>query len=323
MDRRTFLSTVAAGALLSVTPVRSPASRRPAPAPYALVLGSVQDAGHPQVGCYTERCDRGRALHAAGRGRYVASLALVQPETERFYLVDATPDITRQIELVDEPTFRRRAAEPRPFDGIFLTHAHIGHYTGLAVLGNEGLGIRDTPVYCTGSMADFLAANQPWAFLIEQGRIRPRPLAPDEWHRVDDRLEVQLWRVPHRDEFADTVAFAFRGPEASLLYLPDIDSWTAWERDVTEAVSGVDVALLDGTFWSADELPGRAIEDIPHPRIHRTLDVLQGIVDRNETRVVFTHLNNSNPALDEDGPQRAEVERRGFEVAREGMRFGL
>jgi pyrroloquinoline quinone biosynthesis protein B len=289
----------------------------------ALVLGSVQDAGLPQVGCYTPLCDAGRTLHRQGRGRFVASLALVEPSTERFYLVDATPDITRQIDLITHPAFRRRARERRPFDGIFLTHAHIGHYAGLALLGNEGLGIRDTPVYCTAAMADFLAANQPWRFLVDQGRIAMRPLEPGLWHPMDELLDVRLWRVPHRDELADTVAFTFRGPEASLLYLPDINAWSLWERDVAQAVAGVDVALLDGSFWSLDELPGRSIEDIPHPLMTQTMDALQSVVDERRSRVVLTHLNNSNPALDDDGPERAEVLRRGFEIAREGMRFEL
>jgi pyrroloquinoline quinone biosynthesis protein B len=312
-----------AGSHPSVSSWARAADRGTAGELYALVLGSVQDAGLPQVGCYTQRCDDGRALHAAGRGRFVSSLALVEPQAERFYLVDATPDITRQIDLILEPSFRRRASERRPFDGIFLTHAHIGHYTGLAVLGNEGLGIRDTPVYCTAAMAEFLGTNQPWAFLIEQGRIVPRPLATDRWHRIDEHLDVQLWKVPHRDEFADTVGFVFRGPEASLLFMPDINSWTLWERDVAQAVAGVDVALLDGSFWSMDELPRLAVEDLPHPLITQTMDVLQEVVDRGAARVVLTHLNNSNPALDEGGPQQADVARRGFEIAREGVRFEL
>jgi pyrroloquinoline quinone biosynthesis protein B len=336
MDRRHFLSVLAAGAVLPRSLLRSfdpmvvggPAGARRAAGGatgevYALVLGSVQDGGLPQVGCYTSRCDEGRALHAAGRGRFVTSLAVIEPEAERFYLVDATPDITRQIDLVAEPAFRRRAAERRPFDGIFLTHAHVGHYAGLAVLGNEGLGIRDTPVYCTQAMAAFLASNQPWRFLVDQGRLQLHPLGLDRWHRVDDHLEVQLWKVPHRDEFSDTVAFVFRGPEASVLYLPDINSWARWDRDVAATVAGVDVAVLDGSFWSMDELPGRAVEDVPHPLMTQTMDVLQDVVDRGASRVVLTHLNNSNPALDEGGPEQAEVARRGFEIAREGMRFPL
>ena len=336
MNRRHFLGALAASVILPGARRTTFGRGRFAESPagpggpnhresdaYALVLGSVQDAGFPQVGCYTPRCDRGRTLHATGRGRFVSSLAIVEPGAERFYLVDATPDITRQIDLIAEPSFRRRAAARRPFDGIFLTHAHIGHYAGLAVLGNEGMGMRETPVYCTAAMVDFLASNQPWRFLVHQGRIALRPLAVDRWHRIDPYLEVRLLPVPHRNEFADTVGFVFRGETASLLFLPDINSWTLWERDVDDVVARVDVALLDGSFWSMDELPGREVEDVPHPLMPRTMELLQGVVDRGDSRVVLTHLNNSNPALDEDGPQRAEVVRRGFEIAREGMRFEL
>jgi pyrroloquinoline quinone biosynthesis protein B len=181
----------------------------------------------------------------------------------------------------------------------------------------------ETPVYCTQAMAAFLQANAPWSFLVDQGRIVPTPLALDRWHRIDEYLEVQLWKVPHRDEFADTVAFVFRGPEASLLFLPDINAWSLWDRDVAEAVASVDVALLDGSFWSLDEIPGRSLEDAPHPIITNTMELLQGVVERSAARVVLTHLNNSNPALDEGGPEQSEVLRRGFEIAREGMRFEL
>jgi pyrroloquinoline quinone biosynthesis protein B len=290
---------------------------------YALVLGSVQDAGFPQAGCYTALCDLGRQLEAEGHGRYVASIALVEAGAGRHYLVDATPDLTRQIDLIDDDRFRAKAAERRPFDGIFLTHAHIGHYTGLAVLGNEGLGIRETPVYCTEAMARFLSANAPWSLLVRQGRIVPTPLGLDRWHRIDEHLEVQLWKVPHRDEFADTVGFVFRGPEATLLYLPDINAWRLWERDLAEAVASVDIAMLDASFWSLDELPGRSVEDIPHPLVTETMALLQDVVGAGDARVILTHLNNSNPALDPDGPQAAEVVRRGFEIALEGVRIGL
>ena len=317
MYRRDFLAAALAAAALPRNLLTLQADL------YALVLGSVQDAGFPQVGCYTPRCDAGRALLASGHGRYVSSLALVEPQAERYYLVDATPDITRQLDLIDEPAFRRRARDRRPFDGIFLTHAHVGHYAGLAMLGREGMGMKETPVYCTQAMGGFLASNFPWRLLIDQGHVTLRPLALDQWHRVDPLLEVQLLKVPHRDELADTVAFVFRGPDRSLLFLPDINAWTLWDKRVAEVVAGVDVALLDGTFWSLDELPGRTADDVPHPLMPQTMDALQGVVDGKQARVVLTHLNNSNPALDEGGPQQAEVSRRGFEIAREGMRFGL
>jgi pyrroloquinoline quinone biosynthesis protein B len=321
MHRRSLL-TAAVGAAALPRALRA-AHRLSAGDLYALVLGSVQDGGFPQAGCYTSRCDEGRALLAAGHGRFVSSLALIEPAAERFYLVDATPDITRQLDLITEPAFRRRAAERRPFDGIFLTHAHIGHYTGLEMLGREGLGIRETPVYCTQAMAGFLRSNYPWRFLIDQGHIALRPLPLDSWQRVDANLEVQLWKVPHRDEIADTVAFVFRGPDASLLFLPDINAWSLWNRKVAEAVASVAVALVDGTFWSLDELPGRTLDEVPHPLMTQTMDALQAVVDRKQARVVLTHLNNTNPALDDGGPEQAEIARRGFDLAREGMRFSL
>lgn len=334
MDRRGFVELALATALApSVAPrpkgLPKPNDVQTAKAPYAVVLGSVQDAGLPQVGCYSERCDRARDGHAAGSGRYTASMALVGPSAEAFFLVDATPDITRQIDLVQEPVFRDRARMRDPFDGIFLTHAHVGHYLGLALLGNEGLGVSDLPIFCTASMARFLEANDPWAYMVRQRRIVPTPLAAERWHRIDDWLEARLLPVPHRDELSDTVGFLFRGPSALLLYLPDIDSWSAWaswngpQRDVREVVASVDVALLDGTFWSAEEVPGRAVEDIPHPLLTDSMERLQAVLDSGTTRIVFTHLNNSNPALDEVGPERTELVGRGFEVAREGDRYVL
>jgi pyrroloquinoline quinone biosynthesis protein B len=147
----------------------------------------VQDGGLPQIGCYTARCERART-----DPRYVASLALIEPEAERFYLVDATPDLTRQIDLIAEDAFRRRAQTRRPFDGIFLTHAHIGHYLGLALLGREGVGTAPTPCYCTPEMAAYLTSNGPWNLMVDEGRIYFPEVTFDTWHRVDDTLSVRL-----------------------------------------------------------------------------------------------------------------------------------
>jgi len=273
----------------------------------------------PQVGCYAERCERARARE---RPRFAASLALVDADRDRYYLVDATPDITRQLDLIDEPGFRMRANARRPFDGIFLTHAHIGHYSGLAVLGREGLGIEATPTYCTERMAEYLSSNGPWELMVREGRLDLRPIVPSAWTRIDDRLEARALLVPHRPEYADTVGWIFRGPSRTLLYLPDIDSWEGWDLSVADVVASVDVALLDASFFSGDEVPGRNIEDIPHPLVPHSMDVLQERVDAGD-RVVFTHLNNTNPALFEDSSEAREVYRRGFEIATEGQRIPL
>ncbi len=273
----------------------------------------------PQVGCYAERCERARARE---RPRFAASLALVDADRDRYYLVDATPDITRQLDLIDEPGFRARAEARRPFDGIFLTHAHIGHYSGLAVLGREGLGIAPTPTYCTERMAAYLRSNGPWELMVREGRLDLRPVVPAAWTRIDDRLEARALLVPHRPEYADTVGWIFRGPSQTLLYLPDIDSWERWDLSVADVVASVDVALLDASFFSGEEVPGRNIEDIPHPLVPHSMDVLQERVDAGD-RVVFTHLNNTNPAIFEDSDEAREVYRRGFEIATEGQRIPL
>ena len=287
--------------------------------PYALVLGIAQDSGMPQVGCYAERCERARARE---RPRFAASLALVYPDQDRYYLVDATPDITRQLDLIEEPGFRTRADQRRPFDGIFLTHAHIGHYSGLAVLGREGLGMAPTPTYCTVAMADFLTNNGPWGLMVSEGRLDLRPVVAGEWTRIDDQLQARALLVPHRPEYSDTVGWIFRGPTQTILYLPDIDSWERWELDIEDVVASVDVALLDASFYSGSEVPGRNIEDIPHPLIPQSMDRLQGRADAGD-RVLFTHLNNTNPAIFEDSREAGEVRRRGFEIATEGQRISL
>ena len=318
--RRKFLRRLtAASAGLIVAPELLSATSDSRAEPYALVLGVAQDAGMPQVGCYAERCEKARGRE---NPRFAASLALIDPDADRFYLVDATPDITRQLDLIEEPGFRRRAGQRRPFDGIFLTHAHIGHYAGLAVLGREGLGIDPTPTYCTAQMADYLRSNGPWELLVREGRLDLRPVTPSVWTRIDANLEARALVVPHRPEYADTVGWVFRGPTQTILYLPDIDSWERWELAVENVVASVDVALLDASFYSGSEVPGRNIEDIPHPLVPHSMDRLQGRVDAGD-RVIFTHINNTNPAIFEDSPEAAEVYRRGFEIATEGQRIPL
>ena len=314
VSRREFLGAAVGAALLG--PGLSSWRRAD---PYVLVLGVAQDGGMPQTGCYAPRCDRARERD---QPRYVSSLAIVEPDAGRYYLVDASPDLRQQMDLIDDPGFSARARERRPFDGIFLTHAHMGHYLGLAHLGREGLGIAPTPCYCTPEMAGFLASNGPWSLLVDEGRLDLRPVEFDRWYEIDDSLSAMATPVPHRPEFSDTVGWTFRGPGRSLLYLPDIDSWEAWDRDVAEVVRGVDVALLDGSFYSPGEVPGRNIEDIPHPMVPHTMDLLREVA-RDETEVLFIHLNNTNPALDEGSAEAREIASRGFAVATEGQRFGL
>ncbi len=283
----------------------------------AIVLGSIQDGGLPQAGCYSERCERARR-----DPHYVASLGIVNPASGSAWLVDATPDLVRQMDLFPGDRFRERASERRPFDGILLTHAHMGHYLGLALLGREGLGIAPTPCLCSRRMAEFLASNGPWSLMVEEGRLDLQVLEADRPTRLADGLTVTALPVPHRDEYSDTLGFVFDGPHRSLLYLPDIDRWDRWDRRIEDVVAGVDVALLDATFYSAAELPGRDQSEVPHPLVVDTIERLKSLTGKDRS-LVLTHLNSSNPVLDAGSAERKAVLRAGFGVARAGQTHAL
>ncbi|MCK5484224.1 MAG: pyrroloquinoline quinone biosynthesis protein PqqB, partial [Gemmatimonadetes bacterium] len=140
--------------------------------------------------------------------------------------------------------------------------------------------------------------------------------------RLADDLTVTALLVPHRDEYSDTLGFVFEGPRRSLLYLPDIDRWENWDRRIEDVVAGVDIALIDATFYSAAEIPGRDRSEIPHPLVTDTIERLGDLVGGDRS-VVLTHLNNSNPVLDPGSQERARVLKAGFGIARAGQTYGL
>ncbi len=290
------------------------------PGPHLLILGTAQDGGIPYAACSCGRCQAAR--EGRHRARYVASVALVLPDLEEVYLFDATPDIREQLAMLadaDEPSGR---VDRRPVNGIFLTHAHIGHYLGLAFFGFEAVHTRDLPVYGTPAMMKFLESNAPWEQLLKIGNLAAMPTDPG--HPVTlGSVTVTSMRVPHRDEYADTVAYVFQGPSHRAIYIPDADAWRDWEQSVDELFAGADEILVDATFYSADELPGRSIEDIGHPVMTASMDRWQADVQSGKRSVRFTHLNHSNLALDPTGPPALEVANRGFEILREGRRIAL
>jgi len=300
----------------------SPPPRPPDLAPRVVVLGTVQDGGLPQAGCTCAQCAAARRDPA--RRRHVASLALVVPATGHTWLIDATPDLAAQIDRIhawrSHPEGR---PDRRPVDGVLLTHAHVGHYLGLALFGFEAVDTRDLPVYGSPRMAAFLRGNGPWSQLVARRNVELREFRPGEPFALDAGVTVTPIAVPHRDEFTDTMAFLFRGPRRALLYVPDTDAWASWPRPLPEVLRGVDVALLDGTFASRDELPDRDVAKIKHPLIVDTMDLLAPLVRAGGLRVLFTHLNHSNPALDPASPARRAIEARGFRVLAEGDELAL
>ncbi|MEM7355151.1 MAG: MBL fold metallo-hydrolase [Acidobacteriota bacterium] len=290
--------------------------------PFVRVLGTVQDGGLPHAACHCSRCELAR--HDPAQRRYVASLALVLPASGRVVVIDATPDLHPQLEqLADLRQGPEGRVDRAPIDGVFLTHAHIGHYLGLAFLGFEVVHTSELPVYCTPRMAEFLRRNGPWSQLVEKRNIDLVETAPGGTADLGDGVRVDFLQVPHRDEYSDTVGFRVHGPNRSLLYVPDTDAWSAWETPLSDVLEGVDVAILDGSFYSLDELPGRDISQVKHPLITVSMDLLQERVDAGRNEVYFSHLNHTNPALEPGSEARREIQRRGFQVLAEGLEIGL
>lgn len=290
-------------------------------APFVRVLGTAQDGGFPHAACSHDLCVEARRDPALARR--VASLAVVLPESGRVFLIDATPDLPEQLQaLADVRRPPAGGVDRAPVDGVLLTHAHVGHYLGLAYFGYEALHTRDLPVWATPRMARFLRDNGPWSQLVELGNVELRELR-DAAVSLGDGVAARAVPVPHRDEYADTVGFRLEGPRATVLYVPDTDSWDAWGDRLDEALSGVDVALVDGTFYSAAELPGRDVAEIGHPLITDSLTRFGEAVRSGDLRVLFIHLNHSNPALDPESPERRALEEAGFRVAADGEEIPL
>lgn len=274
--------------------------------PYALVLGVAQDGGVPHAGCRQRPCEEARK--DPSKRKLVASLGLVDPAAGKRFLIDATPDFAQQIE--------RLGGLP---DAILLTHAHIGHYLGLALLGREVLGARRVPVYATASMAAFLRANGPWKRLVGLENIEVREIEIGKPFPLTPTLTATAIQVPHRDEDSDTVAFLIAGPRRRLLWLPDIDKWEKWDRRIEEMLRDPSLtAFVDGTFFSADEIPGRSIAEIPHPLVPETMGRFGTAPPRG--RLFFVHLNHTNRLLWDRSAGRG-LRKKGFDVAAEGMKL--
>lgn len=285
----------------------------PADRPYTVVLGIAQDGGVPQAGSFLDpRWDD------PDRQRDAVSLGIVDPRAGTRFMVDATPDFRRQsLEL-----YRIAGGPVKPVvDGILLTHAHIGHYTGLMFLGHESIGANEIPVWAMPRMAAFLRANGPWSQLVAYGNIELRALAANEPAELGEHLAAVPMLVPHRSEFSEVVAFRIAGPNRAVLWVPDIDSWREWDEwgvRLEDVLAEVDVAYLDATFFADGELPGRDMSRIPHPFIRTTIDRLKGLPAKERAKVRFIHLNHTNPALEADSAARREIEAAGMAVAEEG-----
>lgn len=284
--------------------------------PYLFVLGVAQDAGYPQTGCYEKHCLPG--WEDARRRRGAVSLGLIDPADNKKYFFDATPDFPAQLYALE----MEAPSERYELNGIFLTHAHIGHYTGLMFLGHEAMGASGVPVYAMPRMKDYLAGNGPWSQLVNYGNIVLEALQNEKTVSIG-ALKVTPFLVPHRDEYSETVGYRIDGPNKSAIFIPDINKWSDWQTDLSELVQTVDYALIDATFFADGELPGRDMSKIPHPFVVESMEALDALPMAERNKVWFIHLNHTNPLLNMESEESKLVKAKGFNIAVEGIRLDL
>jgi len=284
------------------------------PENFLVVLGIAQDAGYPQIGCIKECCNA--FWQGKEEKKYSTCLAMVDRKTNQYWIFEATPDITYQLHSLQPYLLTKDDYSP---DGIFITHAHIGHYSGLMQLGREAMGAKAVPVWAMPRLDSFLQSNGPWSQLVSLNNIQLQKLKADSSVSLTATLKVTAVRVPHRDEFSETVGFIIESSKKRILFIPDIDKWEKWEKDIAAAVGKVDMALLDGTFYKNGELPGRDMSEVPHPFVEESLQKFSSLSSAEKSKIVFIHFNHTNPLLKKESAEKKKVKADGFAVAEEGM----
>lgn len=279
--------------------------------PYIQILGVAQDGGYPHIGCEKTCC--AQAWQNSELRQWIVSFALADPVTGKWWLFEATPDIKDQVHYFHTATAGRYNYLP---NGIFITHAHIGHYTGLMELGREVLGSKEVPVYVLDKMSKFLETNGPWSQLVALKNISIQKLTADESLVLTSTIQVTAFTVPHRDEFSETAGFRINTSSKKYLFIPDIDKWEKWNKKIVKEVERADIALLDATFYSADELPHRDISEIPHPLVQETIKLFES-VPALKSKIHFIHFNHTNPLL-RTTEEKKDLEQVGFKVAAVG-----
>lgn len=282
-------------------------------AQFLIVLGIAQDAGYPQIGCERDDCLNAQKNRSARK--LVVSLGLVDKSTKQKWLFEATPDIGEQLFALNKFL---PSSSMMP-DGIFLTHAHIGHYTGLMYLGREAAGARGIPVFAMPRMEKFLTENAPWSQLIGLKNIEIQKLKNEEPVNLNLDLKVKPFLVPHRDEFSETVGFEVSGRNKTAVFIPDIDKWSKWDTDLKQLVKRVDYVLIDATFYKNGEIPNRDMSEIPHPFVEESVERLKDLSKKDKEKVIFIHFNHTNPLIKKDSAERKKIINKGFRVADEGL----
>jgi pyrroloquinoline quinone biosynthesis protein B len=302
------------------------------------VLGSAAGGGFPQWNCNCRNCAGVRSGALRTRARTQSSIAVSGSTPGAWALVNASPDILTQLQATEvlQPA---RAVRDTAITGIVLVDGQIDHTTGLYMLREA---TRPWPLWCTDSTyADLTRGNPILEVLSHYCGIDRRPIDLEgDGFRVTGVTGV-WWRAlpvaskpapysPNRESPlpGDNIALLINGEDTgkAALYAPGLG---AIEAPVWNAMQGADCVLVDGTFWSDDEMirlglsrkRARDIGHLPQSGAGGMLEWLARLPAA--TRKILIHINNTNPILDESSPERAELQRRGIEVACDGMEIVL
>lgn len=275
-----------------------------------IILGTLQDGGMPHIGCKKDCCKE--KFKHPDSSKKVVSLGLIDVETKRTYIFESSPDFPTQLKAL-----QKRASFPSKEtpDGIFLTHAHIGHYSGLMYLGKEALNSDKVSVYSMPRMKTFLENNGPWSQLVQLNNISLTSLYNNAPIELSSQIKVTPLQVPHRDEFSETVGYIIEGPSKKALFIPDIDKWEKWNQNIISLIATVDYAFIDGTFYDAAEINHRDIKEIPHPFIIETMSLCKDLAPTEKSKIYFIHFNHTNPVLAKDSEAAKTVIKNGFHIA--------
>ena len=282
---------------------------------YIYILGNTQDAGLPHIGCQHKFCQDNFDIHEE---YFVTSIAVVNSDLRKYILFEATPDITYQLNYLKNNVFQEFLLP----ESLYITHAHMGHYTGLMYFGREALGAKDLMVRVLPRMSNFLQNNGPWSQLVDINNIKIKEINFGLSTNELSNIKVTPVKVPHRDEYSETAGYIIEGKNKKALFIPDIDKWEKWDRNLSQLAKEFDFLLIDATFYDSKEI-NRDISEIPHPLVTETIDLLSGLDLKNRNKVYFIHMNHTNMMLNPDSELSKLVTSKGFNIARLGQKLYL
>jgi pyrroloquinoline quinone biosynthesis protein B len=282
---------------------------------YIYILGNTQDAGLPHIGCQHPFCEDSFNVYEE---HYTTSIAVVNSDLKKYILFEATPDITFQLNNLKKNIFDEFLLP----ESIYITHAHIGHYTGLMYFGREALGAKELMVRVLPRMSNFLQNNGPWSQLVDIKNIKIKKINFGSSTKELANIDITPVKVPHRDEYSETAGYIIKGKNKKALFIPDIDKWEKWDRYLSQLAKVFDFLLIDATFYDSKEI-NRDISEIPHPLVTETIDLLSGLNTENRSKVYFIHMNHTNMMLDPNSELAKLIISKGFNIARLGQKLYL